>query len=84
MAKLLEKPEEIKVRSTIEGIPVSIIRNSKLERVKGIYQRWRVADEWWRQEIARDCFRIRTSSGLVCDIYRDMVTNRWYLSRIHD
>lgn len=84
MSKLLEKPKEIKVRSNVEGIPANIIRNGKLERVESIYQRWRVADEWWRQEIARDCFRIRTSSGFVCDIYRDMLTNCWYLSRIHD
>lgn len=84
MVKLLEKPEEIRVRSNVEGVPVGIIRGGKFERVKSIYQRWRVADEWWRQEIARDCFRIGTTSGLVCDIYRDMVANRWYLSRIHD
>ena len=84
MAKLLEKPEEIRVRSNVEGVPVGIIRGGKFERVKSIYQRWRVADEWWRQEIARDCFRIGTSSGLVGDIYHDMVANRWYLSRIHD
>lgn len=84
MSKLLEKPEEIKVRSNADGMPVSIVREGKLERVKSVYQHWRVVDQWWRQEIARDCFRIRTSGGLMCDIYRDMTTNRWHLSRIHD
>jgi hypothetical protein len=84
MTRLLNKHEEITVKTHVEGTPVSIVRKGRSEQVKGIYQRWRVADEWWRQEIARDYFRIRTSSGLVCDIYRDMASNRWYLSRIHD
>ncbi len=84
MTKLLRKPKEIKVRCNIGGTPLSFVRNDKMEKIKSIYQHWRVADEWWREEIARDCFTIRTSSGLVCDIYRDMKTNRWYLNRIHD
>lgn len=84
MAKLLETPEAIKVKSTIMGVPISITRRGKLQQVDSVYQHWRVADEWWRKEMARDYFRIRTSGALLCDIYRDMVDDRWYLSRIHD
>jgi len=84
MARLLEKPEEIKVSSNMRGIPLSLTRNGKREKITKIYEHWRVADEWWGKEIQRDYFRIKTSKGLACDIYHDIVANLWYLSRIHD
>jgi hypothetical protein len=27
---------------------------------------------------------VKTSKGMVCDIYRDMPESIWYLSRIHE
>lgn len=84
MAKLLEKPEQIKVSSNVKGVPLSITRNGKSEKITRIYEHWRVADEWWGREIKRDYFRVKTSRGLACDIYHDSVANSWYLSRIHD
>jgi hypothetical protein len=84
MTKQLQRPSEITVRSNIDGVPVSLIRNGRREKVAAIYGRWRVADEWWGKEVERDYFRIRTSAGLVCEIFRDTTSNRWYLSKIHD
>jgi len=34
--------------------------------------------------VERDYFMVRTSTGLVCDIFRDATTKQWYLSKIHD
>jgi hypothetical protein len=84
MAKQLEKPLEIRVRANIAGVPVSLIRNGRSEKVTAIYGRWRIADEWWGKEVERDYFRVRTSAGLVGDIFRDTTSNRWYLSKILD
>jgi hypothetical protein len=84
MVKQLEKPQEIKVKANISGVPLSLTRNGHREKVAAIYEHWRVADEWWGNEVERDCFRIRTSAGLVCDIFRDTVAHCWYLSRVHD
>ena len=84
MAKQMEKPQEIKVRTNITGVPVSFTRNGHREKVAAIYEHWKVADEWWGNEVERAYFRIKTSGGLVCDIFRDTIANRWYLSKIHD
>lgn len=84
MAKQLQKPQEIKVRANINGVPLSFTRNGRREKVAAIYEHWRLADEWWGNEVERHYFRIKTSAGLVCDIFRDMVANSWYLSKIHD
>lgn len=84
MAKQVGRPPEIKVRTNISGVPVGLVRNGRSEKVTAIYERWRVADEWWGEDVERDYFRVRTSAGLVCDIFRDRTSNCWYLSKIHD
>ena len=82
MSKLLEKPEELRVTTNIEGTPLTITRNGKAERVTGIYGQWHVSEQLWGQKILKNFFRVRTSKGLICDIYRDTASNLWYLNEI--
>jgi hypothetical protein len=84
MAKLLEKPEEIAVKTNASGAPLTLSRNGVREKVTAIYERWKIADQWWGKEIERHYFRVRTSKGLVLDIYHEIGTKNWYLSKIHD
>lgn len=84
MTKLMEKPEELRVVANIEGVPLNLFRNGKAERVTKVYQRWRATEQWWGEEVLKEYFTVKTSRGLVYDIYRDTLTNSWYLSRIHD
>jgi len=84
MAKLLEKPEELKVTSNIEGTPLTISRNGKVERVTRIYQQWKVQEppkQLFDQETLKSYFRVKTSKGLY-DIFRDTVSNAWFLGRV--
>jgi len=82
MAKLLEKPEELRVTANIEGTPLTITRNGKAERVTRIYQQWRVSEQLFEQENLKNYFRVRTGKGLIYDIYRDTASNSWFLGRI--
>ena len=84
MSKQFAEPQPIKVNTSINGAPVSLVRNGRREKVVAIYQRWRAADRWWGEEVERDYFTVRTNTGLVCDISRDTGTKRWYLNKIHD
>ena len=84
MSRQLEKAEEIEVKTNIAGVPVNLTRKGHREKVAAIYEHWRLADEWWGKEVERDYFRVRTSTGIVLDIYRDSKANRWYTDRIHD
>jgi hypothetical protein len=84
MSRLLSQPQELKVKTNVDGLPASFVRKGRAERITEVYQRWRVADLWWKGEVARDYFMIGTERDFICDIYRDMTTNTWYLSRIHD
>jgi hypothetical protein len=82
MAKLLEKPEALRVTANIEGTPLTITRNGKAERVTRIYQQWRVSEQLFEQENLKNYFRVRTSKGLICDIFRDTASNSWFLGRV--
>ncbi len=81
MSKLLERPEELKVTSNIEGTPLTVSRNGKPERVTRIYQQWQVSEEASQRENQKNYFRVKTSKGLY-DIYRESVSNSWYLGRV--
>lgn len=84
MAKLTQKPEELKVNANVQGTPITIKRNGETQRITKVYQRWREAEDEWDKKIARNYFTVKTNRGLVCDIYRDMPVGCWYLSRIYD
>ena len=81
MAQLLEKPEELRVTANIEGTPLTLSRNGKAERVTRIYQQWQVSEQAFGQDILKNYFRVKTSKGLY-DIFRDTVSNSWYLGRV--
>lgn len=76
-------PCEIRVGTNIKGVPLCLTRNGRREKVAAIYEHWQLAEEVRSNKPERDYFRIKTSQGLVCDIYRDMTVNRWYLGKIH-
>ena len=84
MAKILEKPEELKVTINVRGVPLTLARNVEKQRVTRVYQSWQKVEEWRGKEVTRNYFMVKTSKGLVCDIYRDMPGDLWYLSRIHE
>jgi hypothetical protein len=84
LAKILEKPTELAVTVNVQGIPLSLDIDGGRQRVTKVYEKWQKVEEWWGKEMARNYFRVKTSKGIVCDIYRDMPDGGWYLSRIHD
>ena len=84
MAKILEKPEELTVTMNVQGVPLTLARNGAKQRVTRVYRSWQKAEEWWDEGVTRSYFMVKTSKGMVCDIYRDMPEGGWYLSRIHD
>lgn len=84
MVKQLEKPEELRISTNIAGTPLAITRNGKTERVTGIYKQWQESEQLFAQEVLKTYFKVRTSKGLICDVYRDAVSNLWYLSKVYE
>ena len=80
----MEELCEIRVSTKIEGVPLSFTRNGHREKVAAIYEHREATNELQINKHERKCFRIKTSKGLMCDIYRDMMAKRWYLGKTHE
>jgi hypothetical protein len=77
------KTREIAVLADDEGIPLTFTLNRQQYKVLKIYDQWRIYDAWWGDEVKRDYFRVQGSRDRICDIYHDMVADRWYLTKVH-
>lgn len=84
MTKLLTSPPVIEVAVDVAGEPVRLRWRRWQARVAAVCNRWRVEDDWWRSEVARDYYKVRTDDGTLCVIFRDRRTGAWHLQRVYD
>ena len=69
------------------GEPVALRWRGRRERVAAVEATWEVAEGWWRGEpeaARRRYHRLATREGLLCVVYRDLASGRWYLEQIVD
>jgi hypothetical protein len=84
MTRLYQPPQPIEATSDDEGEPLSFEWRGRAHPVLQASSRWRIHLEWWRREIWREYFQVETGGHLTGIIYRDLLTDRWYLERIFD
>ncbi len=83
MPRTSQRKETLRVSTNIEGTPVSLVRDAKPERITRIYQQWhRPAED--SGDSNRTYFKIRTSKGVIYDIYREGLSRAWHISRVYD
>jgi len=47
--------------------------------VESVVETWRIDDEWWREKaVSRQYWRVVLEDGCVVDVYRNLVTGRWW------
>ena len=84
MSKLFRKAITLEVKEDIQHRPVAFLYKGGKEGVEEICEYWRVSREWWKKATDREYFRVRTVRGIVCEMYRDLLTGAWYLQRVYD
>jgi hypothetical protein len=84
MSKLFHEAITLEVQEDIQHRPTAFLYKGGREGVEEICEQWRVSQEWWKRAIDREYFRVRTVRGIVCEMYRDLLTGAWYLQRIYD
>ena len=85
MTRLWRSGQPLAVRTDDNAVPSSFEWNGRVHCISGICNHWRVHHDWWRcSPIWRDYYKIVTTDGFLCVIYRDLVTDTWYLARIYD
>ena len=72
-------PEPVDVEEASSfSLPLAV-RVPRRQAVVNIEDRWRIDDEWWRQEpISRLYFEVTLASGQKQVIYKDLIKNCWY------
>jgi hypothetical protein len=60
------------------GFPVAV-RGKRREPVNVIEDRWRIDDEWWRNEpVSRLYYRVVLAYGQRLVLYKDLLTGGWF------
>jgi len=69
-----EKPPAIAIGVVPDpaGSPSALLLEGRWERVREVCNRWRVVEDWWRREIAREYYRVITENGRLCVVFKDL------------
>ncbi len=84
MTHLWPDGERISVSLDGKGLPDCLTWRGHDHRVQGVANRWSVDEEWWRQRIWREYFKLTTQTGLLMVVYHDLLSGQWYLQRLYD
>jgi hypothetical protein len=84
MSKLFQEAITLEVNEDIRHRPIAFLYQGREENVEEICEQWRASQGWWKRATDREYFRVRTARGIVCEMYRDLLTGAWYLQRIYD
>ena len=84
MTRLWPNGEVIRMTVSDDGDPATFQWDGSSHLVQRIANHWRVDDHWWDSRIWRDYFKLTTATGWLVIVYRDLLTNTWYLQRLYD
>lgn len=75
----LNVPRPIQIRTGSGGRPLAIRLKGGEKSVRQILEIWQIDDEWWRERISRRYATLALENGQTVTVFRDLVTERWYL-----
>ena len=71
-------PEPVDVEEAPSGLPLAV-KTPRRQAIKTIEDRWRIDDEWWRDEaVLRLYYAVRLISGQRLVLYKDLSSGNWY------
>ena len=81
--RALSQPTPIAVNADEVGIPTTLKLKGRWVEVESIADRWRIDDEWWREEsVSRMYYECVVDRGLRMTVYQDLGSSRWYSQRV--
>jgi hypothetical protein len=82
MTRLLSPPAAVEVTVAADGTP-AFISGAFCGPVDPI-ARWKVETEWWKQTVVREYWRAVLNNTVLCELYRDLGRNEWFVERLYD
>lgn len=82
MTRLLNPPTAIDVTLDHGGAPIAIAGafNGPVDPIA----RWKVETHWWDRPVVREYWRALVNNHLLCELYRDVSRNEWFVERVFD
>lgn len=74
-------PVPVAVERGADGEPAAVEWRGRWLDVTAVIDRWRIDDEWWREEIARLYRRVVLADERVLTLFEDLISGRWYVQR---
>lgn len=86
MTRLWPDGDPITVVVDEDAMPRSFVWHDRAHPVAQIEEHWRISTDWWSEEgeVSRECFRLVTRTGLLCEIFFDVLAQGWRLARVYD
>jgi hypothetical protein len=82
VTRLLREHPSIEVELDAMGAIAAIRWAGRREPVE-VCNRWRIEEQWWREPIAREYFKVVGRSWLAL-VYLDRMDGTWHLERVYD
>lgn len=78
----LAAPRLLAVETDGEGHPCWVVLGGEQRRVVGLQDRWRIDDEWWREQpVSRMYYQLQLEGDRVVTIYCDLDGGAWCVQR---
>ena len=92
MSRLWSDDEPIDVQPVSGAVPAAgicptaFVWRGRLHPVERIHEDWQDDTDWWEEEgdVSRQYFKLTTSTNLLCEVYLDLITETWFMSRVYD
>lgn len=75
---------EVAVRIAADGSLTAVHTSAGWRAVTRTTNRWIVDTDWWRDRVRRDYRRCLLADGDCIELYSDLETGTWWLSRRYD
>lgn len=69
-----------------DELPASFIWRNSEHQILEIANRWTVHSRWWEpgKMVWRQYFKVVTDTGILCQVYHDLLQDRWFFARLYD
>jgi hypothetical protein len=82
MTRLISPPAAVDVTLGPGGAPtfISGAFNGSIDPIA----RWKVETSWWNKPVVREYWKAVLNNNLLCELYRDVSRNEWFVERVYD
>ncbi len=71
------------MRTDTEGVPVYMRGGPLIGELRPV-QRWLAEVDWWSRPVSREYWKVLLCGRLLCELYRDLVVDTWFVERVYD